>query len=249
MRIAFRSVAGLPALLPLAVAAQTYTLLTEEAYPFQYLEDRRLTGMAVEIVDEMFKRSGFEHKDELLLWKDAYQRARGSPRACVYSTARTKEREKLFKWVGPIVVNKWAFFAKRGFSDPLEQPADLMKYRIGVLEADAKEGFLERLAVGSLSVEANDAANPPRLTLDRGEPNKIDLWATGYYAGAHIAAKAGVTNVIPVRVFQTSPNYLACNPNLPDADLGKMQAALDGMKRDGSQAEIVSRYEHMVKVK
>jgi hypothetical protein len=72
--------------------------------------------------------------------------------------------------------------------------------------------------------------------LNRYEPDEIDLWVTGYYAGAYIAAKAGVTGVVPVRVFHTSQNYLACHPSVPEVELGKMQAALDAMKRDGTRS-------------
>ena len=32
-------------------SAQTVNLLTEEAYPFQYLEDKKLTGMAAVVVN------------------------------------------------------------------------------------------------------------------------------------------------------------------------------------------------------
>jgi polar amino acid transport system substrate-binding protein len=244
-----RSILALLAFLPLGVAAQTVTLLTEEAYPFQYLEDQRLTGAAVEVVGEMFRRAGLGHKDELLPWNEAYRRALASPLTCVYSTARTKDREGQFKWVGPIVVNKWAFFARKGFADPIGRPTDLKQYRIGVLKADAKERYLDGLGVLSISSETDDAANPPRLTLDRNEPDKIDLWVTGYYAGAYIAAKAGVTGVVPVRVFHTSQNYLACHPSVPEVELGKMQAALDAMKRDGTHGKIVAKYVARLKVK
>lgn len=234
-------------MLPLSVMAQTFNLLTEEAYPFQYLENQRLTGMAVEVVSEVFRRSGFERKDELLSWKDAYDRAQLYPDTCIYSTARTENRENLFRWVGPIVENKWAAFAKRGFKGSLNHPRDLRQYRIGVLIGDAKERYLKDIAVTFLHSESDDAANPPKLTLDRTEPNKIDLWVTGYYAGAHIAAKTGVTDIVPIRMFHTSQNYLACHMSVPKASIEKMQAALDAMKRDGTHAKIVSKYDKGVK--
>lgn len=250
VRIAKASaVAALLALWLPGAMAQTFQLLTEEAYPFQYIENRRLTGMAVELVAEVFKRAGLPRKDEMLSWQDAYDRARAHPDTCVYSTARTEHREHLFKWVGPLVENKWAVFAKQGFKDPITQPKDLRQYRIGVLKADAKERYLESLGVDQLVAAADDAALPPRLTLDRDAAGGIDLWVTGYYAGARIAAKTGVTDVIPIRVFRTSRNYLACNPAVPDAVVAKMQAALDDMKRDGSHGRIVAKYVGRVKVK
>lgn len=232
---------------PAAALAQTINLLTEDTYPFQYLENKKLTGMAVEVVTEVFKRAGVAHKDELLSWKDAYDRAQVYPNTCVYSTARTENREKVFTWIGPIVENKWAAFAKKGFKGTLARPEDLTQYRIGVLQGDAKERYLKDLRVTFRVPEADDAKNPSKLTLNRTEPDKIDLWVTGYYSGAHIAAKTGVKDVVPVWVFQSSENYLACNLNLPQATTEKLQKALDAMKRDGSHAAIVARYEARIK--
>lgn len=232
---------------PGVAVAQTVNLLTEDAYPFQYMENKQLAGMAVEVVNEVFKRAGVAHKDELMVWKDAYDRVQMYPNTCIYSTARTENREKLFKWIGPIVDNKWAAFAKKGFKGSLSRAEDFNQYRVGVLKGDAKERYLKDLAVTFRVPEADDAANPPKLTLNRTAPDKIDLWVTGYYTGAHVAAKSGVTDIFPVWVFKTSENYLACKPSLPQATLDKLQQALDAMKRDGTHAAIVARYEAMTK--
>ncbi len=227
--------------------AQTINLLTEDAYPFQYLDNKQLTGMAVDVVNEVFKRAGVARKDEILSWKDAYDRAQVYPNTCVYSTARTENREKVFKWIGPIVENKWAAFAKKGFKGTLSRPEDFAQYRVGVLQGDAKERYLKDLRVTFRVAEPDDAKNPPKLTLNRTEPDKIDLWITGYYTGAHVAAKTGVKGVVPVWVFQSSENYLACNLSLPQATADKLQGAIDAMKRDGTHAAIVARYEAKVK--
>jgi polar amino acid transport system substrate-binding protein len=226
--------------------ADTIQLVTEDAYPFQYIENRQLTGMAADIVGEMFKRAGIAHNDEMLSWKDAYDRARLYPNTCVYSTARTDNRERLFKWVGPIVENKWAAFAKKGFTDKLAKPADFKAYRVGVLKGDAKERYLQDIPVTFRSAETDDAANARKLTLDRTAPDKIDLWVTGYYTGLHVAKKIGVTDIAPIWVFQTSQNYLACHSGTSAEAIQKLQAALDVMKQDGSQAAIVARYERQV---
>lgn len=234
---------------PALAMAQTINLLTEDAYPFQYLENKKLTGMAVEVISEAFKRAGIARKDEILSWKDAYDRAQVYPDTCVYSTARTENREKVFIWIGPIVENKWAAFAKKGFKGTVSRPEDLGDYRVGVLQGDVKERYLKDLRVTFRVPEADDARNPSKLTLNRTELDKIDLWVTGYYSGAHIAAKTGVKDIVPVWVFQTSQNYLACNLSLSQATRDKLQNALDGMKKDGTHAAILARYETMVKPK
>lgn len=239
--------ATLLAAAPAIAVAQTLNLLTEDAYPFQYLEKQQLTGMAVEIVNEIFKRAGVARKDELMSWKNAYDRAQTHANTCIYSTSRTEDRERLFKWIGPIVQNKWAAFAKKGFKDTVSKASDFKQYRVGVLKGDAKERFLKELPVTFLVSDSDDAAIPAKLSLNRKEPDKIDLWVTGYYTGAHVAAKTGIKDVFPVLTFQTSENYLACHPGLAQATVDKLQRAFDAMKRDGAHAAIVARYEAKTK--
>jgi polar amino acid transport system substrate-binding protein len=234
---------------PAAAVAQTINLLTEEAYPFQYLDNKQLTGMAAEVVTEIFKRAGIAHKDEMLTWKDAYDRAQVYPNTCIYSTARTENRAKAVQvdradrgeQVGGLCQGR----ASRARWRALTTSSSIA---LASLQGDAKERYLKDLA-GHLprSAEPDDATNPSKLTLNRTEPDKIDLWVTGYYTGAHIAAKTGVRDIYPVWVFETSENYLACQQSLPQATADKLQKALDAMKRDGTHAKIVARYEARIK--
>lgn len=234
--------AGALLLLPVSARAQALELLTEDAFPFQYVENQKLTGMAVEVVAEMFRRAGIAHSDKLTDWKGAYDKAQVYPNTCVYSTARTANRENLFKWIGPIVVNQWAAFARKGFAGKLARPEDLRDYRIGVLQGDAKERYLKDLAAPFRVAVAADADVPAKLSLNRTEPGKVDLWVTGYYTGLNIAAKAKLADVVPVWVFETTENYLACHLGLPQATAQKLQSALNAMTRDGTHQRIVARY-------
>jgi polar amino acid transport system substrate-binding protein len=61
---------------------------------------------------------------------------------CVYSTVRLENREKLFRWVSPIVENRWAAFGKLGMKQKPATLAELRHVRVGVLEGDAKATYL-----------------------------------------------------------------------------------------------------------
>ena len=54
------AVAAIAALADGAASAQSLRLVTEDSYPFQYLENKQLTGMAVEVDTEMTKRAGIK---------------------------------------------------------------------------------------------------------------------------------------------------------------------------------------------
>lgn len=227
-----------------AACAQSLRFVTEESFPFQYLEDKKLKGMAVEVVSEMAKRAGIPFEHEMMSWADAYERAQRDRSTCVYSTARLENRERLFKWVGPVAENRWAVFAKAGSKQRPAKLADLRYVRVGVLDGDAKATYLmDNGVAAALNKVSDDALNPPKLTADKNEPGKIDVWATGYYSASAVAAKTGVKDIEHLFTFETSPNYLACNFGVKDEQLKKLSAALAEMKKDGSYQKIVDQYD------
>lgn len=226
------------------VQAQALQLVTEEAYPFQYLENRVLKGMSVDIISEMAERAGIKVEHEVLTWKDAYDRAQRDRNTCVYSTSRIENRERLFKWVGPIVENRWSVFGKKGMKQKPTTLGDLRFIRVGVLEGDAKATFLMDNGIATaLNPVRDDALNPPKLTADKNENGKIDVWVTGYYAAQKVAAKTNTTDIEHLFQIHASPNYLACNYGVKDETLQKLSAALAAMKKDGKLKKIVDNYE------
>jgi polar amino acid transport system substrate-binding protein len=225
-------------------AAQSLRFVTEESFPFQFQENKKLKGMAVEVVSELAQRAGIPVEHEVMSWKDAYERAQRSRDTCVYSTARLENRERLFKWVGPIVENRWAAFAKQGAKQKAKTLAELRYVRVGVLDGDAKATYLmDNGIAAALNRVSDDALNPPKLAVDKNEPGKIDVWVTGYYSAKSVAAKTGVNDIEHLFTFETSPNYLACNFGVKDDQIQKLSAALAAMKKDGSLQKIVEQYD------
>jgi polar amino acid transport system substrate-binding protein len=235
---------GLAAALLLApLPALALKLLTEENPPLNYTESKKLTGMGTEVVQEMGKRAKMKLDFEVMPWNKAYEKAQADKETCLYSTARLENRENAFKWVGPIAVNKWGLYALEGFKPKITSLKDARPYRIGGVERDAKTEFLRQQGVTNVVEERSDASNPPKLTLNRKEGQKIDLWITSMAEAKRVAARAkvpGVKLVLPVREEQS---YLACSPRTAPATLKALESALESMKKDGSYDKIVKSYE------
>lgn len=218
-------------------------LLTEENPPLNYTENKKLTGMGTDVVREVGKRAKVKLEFEVMPWNKAYEKAQADKETCLYSTARLENRENAFKWVGPIAVNKWGLYALDGFKPKIASLKDARPFRIGGVERDAKTEFLKQQGVTNIVEEKNDALNPPKLTLNRKEGQKIDLWITSMAEAKRVAARAkvpGVKLVLPVREEES---YLACSPRTSAATLKALEGALASMKKDGSYEKIVKSYE------
>jgi len=217
-------------------------LLTEENPPFNYTDNKKITGQATEVLQEMGRRANVPVKIQAMAWAKAYGVAQTERDTCVYSTARLANRENIFKWVGPIAVNHWSLYAKSGFSGKIASLKDVRTYRVGGLTRDAKTEFLKQSGITNIVESDKDAENPPKLTLDRKAAGKIDLWITGAGLAKETAKQAGVSDIQMVLKVREEPLYLACSPRTSVDALKKLSGALDEMNKDGTLKKISDRY-------
>lgn len=218
-------------------SAHALDLMTEDNAPFNYADGQQVAGISTEILQEMGKRANVPLKIQVVPWARAYQSALNLPDTCVYSTVKLPEREALFKWVGPLTVNKWALFAKSDFNKPLKTIEDAKLYRIGGVTMDAKAMYLKSLGFSNIDLVGDDNLNLAKLIAGR-----IDLWISGLYKGKESAAQVGSKMVKPVMVVREVDYYLACNPKTPDSTVAALAQALTALQKDGFVKAVTDRY-------
>ncbi|WP_095052732.1 ABC transporter substrate-binding protein [Pseudomonas sp. Irchel s3b2] len=219
-------------------------LLTENFPPYNmakngknFAQDENINGIAADIVREMFKRADITYSLTLRFpWERIYKLALEKPGYGVFVMARLPDREKLFKWVGPIGPDDWIMLAKADSKITLENLEQARKYKIGAYKGDA---IAETLAKQGLKpiVVLRDQDNAKKLV-----NGQIDLWATGDPAGRYLARQDGVTGLKTVLRFNSAELYLALNKDVPDDVVAKLQAALDQLRREGVVDDIMARY-------
>ncbi|PWE40548.1 amino acid ABC transporter substrate-binding protein [Pseudomonas prosekii] len=224
--------------------ATDLVLLTENFPPYNmakngknFAQDENINGIAVDIVREMFKRTDITYSLTLRFpWERIYKLALEKPGYGVFVMARLPDREKLFKWVGPIGPDDWIMLAKADSKITLETLHQARKFRIGAYKGDA---IAETLAKQGLKpiVVLRDQDNAKKLV-----SGQIDLWATGDPAGRYLARQDGVTGLKTVLRFNSAELYLALNKDVPDEVVTKLQAALDAMRKEGVVDDIMANY-------
>jgi polar amino acid transport system substrate-binding protein len=228
-----------------ARAADTsLVLLTENFPPYNmakngknFAQDENINGIAVDIVREIFKRADISYSLTLRFpWERIYKLALENPGYGVFVMARLPEREKLFKWVGPIGPDDWIMLAKADSKIALDSLEQARQYRIGAYKGDA---IAETLAKQGLKpiVVLRDQDNARKLL-----SGQIDLWATGDPAGRYLARQEGVNDLKTVLRFNSAELYLALNKNVPDDVVVRLQAALDELRKEGAVDAILARY-------
>lgn len=224
--------------------AEPLVLLTENLPPFNmsvagtnYARDDGVTGISSDILRAVCERAQVQCQQILRFpWQRVYQQTLDDAGYGLFSTARTAEREGLFKWVGPIASNEWVLFSKGDSSIQLNSLDDARRYRIGGYKGDAKTQFLLDRGL-EVQTALRDSENVKKL--ERGQ---IDLWVTSNQAGRFVARQEGLENLRVVQNLHTADLYLAFNLQTPDELVQKLQSALDSLRAEGALRTIEARY-------
>lgn len=219
-------------------------LLTENFPPYNmasngknFARDDKITGIAVDVVREMFKRAEVQYSLTLRFpWARIYKQALEEPGYGVFVAARLPEREELFKWVGPIGPDDWVLLGKADSTITLNSLEEAKGYKIGAYKGDAIAEHLQQKGLAPIAA-LRDQENAKKL-----QAGQIDLWATGDPAGRYLAKQDGIGDLKTILRFDSAQLYLALNKEVPDAVVQKLQGALEQMRADGFVDGVFSRY-------
>ena len=225
-------------------ADTSLVLLTENFPPYNmakngknFAQDENIHGIAVDIVREIFKRADISYSLTLRFpWERIYKLALENPGYGVFVMARLPEREKLFKWVGPIGPDDWIMLAKADSKIALGSLEQARQYKVGAYKGDAIAETLAKQGLNPIVV-LRDQDNAKKLA-----NGQIDLWATGDPAGRYLARQDGVTDLKTVLRFNSAELYLALNKDVPDDVVARLQKALDELRKEGEVDAIMARY-------
>lgn len=221
-------------------------IVSEEYPPFNFTDAGNRQGIATDTLVEMLKLAGSHlGRDDIasLPWARAYDLAVNNRNVLLYSTTRTKTREKLFKWVGPILKSKFILFARKDAHLKIDSVRDIntRKLRVGVVLHDVGEQMLLEQGVDRerLYRYANGTYMVKML-----HNRRIDLLAYGQIATRWFFREQGYhpEDFEEVYFLQESDYYFALNKNTADEIVRQLQAAFERVKESGKLEAIIRHY-------
>ncbi|MQB42434.1 transporter substrate-binding domain-containing protein [Rhizobium sp. ICMP 5592] len=218
-----------------AARAETVAFTTEEYPPFNYRDGKTAVGATVEQVRKVMADIGIDYSIEVMPWARAYNQAQTVPMTCVFATAHNEERDKLFKWVQPLLVDRNILIKHTGSSVTAATLDEARKYTVGTWREDYTEAALRQANFPRI-----DVASDFRATLKKLMSDRIDLMpiSESYFDKLRKEGNA----VEKVTVLSAQPMGIACQKDFPDDLLKRMQTALDSLIADGTQKRIFLKY-------
>ena len=228
-------------------AAETIEIVTEDLPPFQIVEKGTVGGMTTEIVTTAARAANLEYTLKAYPWSRAYQMALHKRNVCIYSIARVKKRETLFRWAGKLVQIRNHFYKLAGRGDvAVNSLEDARRYNTVVIRDDAAHHFLvsRRFTENQNVYLTNDHVSRFTMLLAGGG---ISLLINDNMTLPYRLQEAGVDPDRLERLFEIpelhTDLHVAFSLLTPIHTVHRFSAALEKMKKDGRFERILQKWQ------
>ncbi|GAB3250295.1 substrate-binding periplasmic protein [Chitinimonas naiadis] len=219
-------------------AEPALTFYTEDLPPFSLQKaDGQISGSVTEKIELLSRQAGFSYQVIMTPWARALTLARNQPNTCVYSTARTPERETWFSWIGPLALNEGILYSLADKPLVATSMEAAMGARIGGYHSSASAIYLSKRGYNVI-MSANHEISIKNLLAGR-----LDFWLTNRHTAAAMIQRLGLNGkIVPAFPVINLELYLACNPTLDAQLLKRMRQAYQQLQASGSLAAIDRKY-------
>ncbi len=216
-------------------------IITEEYPPYNYTEDGILMGFSVEIVRAIMKELDVEYPIAVLPGARGEHYTQNNPNFMLFSLYRTKKRESVYKWIGPITNESNFFFKRKGDTRIFNTMEDAKKVnKISARHEGMVLNFLLDEGFNNLNRNSNIAylyelvvKGKADLIANPASGVKYRLKKFGYPEDALVQTNIELFNL---------PLYIACSKDMDDKIIGEWQQALDRIKESGEYERIYADF-------
>lgn len=200
----------------------TITFLTTNLPPFSYLNNEGdLRGSLVELVKIIAERTNTSYSLEMLPMSAAYQQTLSTPCTGLFPLGKNKEREPLFKWVGPVDLINYAYYCSNS-DNMMNTTEDEIKCSqiVTVPRSTARHSLLLEKGFSNLLLLSNDA-ECVQAVLD----HKADVWfgSINLYKIDRQFLGDDLNSLRMVCSGENNPLYIGFNIDTPDEMIEKWQ--------------------------
>ena len=227
---------------------QAIELLTENYPPYNHMENGKITGLSVEVVQAVLKEVNSNDKIRVFPWVRAYNKALKEKDVALFGVTRTPQREKLFHWVGAVnpSYNTCVYGLVDKKFDNVNKIEDLKQYRIGVVRGDIiekyffKKGFLNNIHIKS---NTSHQANMEKLLVGRIDlAAMVDVSASYYIKQKNLIFKETLQKLYCLDELSSEGSYMIFSKKTSIDIVRKFRAGLKRIKQNGKFDEIIKKY-------
>ncbi|WP_067177588.1 ABC transporter substrate-binding protein [Sulfurospirillum sp. UCH001] len=217
--------------------------------PFNFRDKGVVQGLGFDLLEASLAtiRPRFSQEEiDLDIWNKVYNEALAHPNSFLISTARLKDRESLFQWVGPLATVKLGAITKRSLVVPKGNTIEALRnLRIATIKETSAEQTLFK------EIGTNHGLNITRVSTPiQGykmlEYGRIDaLVYTDVPFVYHLVSEGqDVSQYKMAHVLLNTDYYIAAGKGVPKEQINIMQTQLNRLKEIDSKGS--SMYDRIV---
>lgn len=219
--------------------------IAQDYQPYSYADEKAHNkGLAIDVAFEIMKLINTKKKVsdiEIHHFSRSFIRKNNDENTIFFPLLKTAEREKYFKWIGPIAMDEPVIFALKTKNIKINGPDDLKKYTIA-----AKEGYGAIQSVEEAGIKKSAIL---KLASEKDAINKFNLGATDLLFCNRLsclyAMKSDhydIKNYDIIYSFGKQELSFAVNKDTDEAIIKKLDEALNQIKSNGEYMKILSKY-------
>ncbi|MCA1442794.1 transporter substrate-binding domain-containing protein [Ensifer sp. IC4062] len=215
--------------------AEMIHFVTEEYPPYNFSTGSGANGASVEQVALIMEAVDLPYEIKVLPWARAYTLAESHAFHCVFTTGHDAERDRKFKWIEPLLVDHLTLVRRKGAAIALQTIDEAKQFVVGTQREDFSAAYLKAHGFEKIDYAANLDSTMKKLAAGR-----IDLLMTS--EKTFETMRADGKPVEAALVLEGKQYGIACQRDMPDETVARMQAELDRLIANGTQDRIFRRY-------
>jgi methyl-accepting chemotaxis protein len=212
--------------------------------PYQYIAEDKITGVFTEIVELLLADLHEEASIEFMPWAEAIAMAQDEPEIFLLTALRTAQREKQFRWIGPVVPDKHYLFRLSNRNDiKVRSAGDLKDYRLGSVANNYSYKYFIDNGVPEQNIHAVKVHSMNIQNLLLGEVDMIPM-STLQLTHQLQMMKRDMGDVTPAFLIDSFPTdaYLAVSVSTPDEVFSKYEEGFERIRKTREFKEILKKY-------
>lgn len=213
-------------------------LVTGELLPLSYQNNGELKGISMDIVKELKKRVNYDRVIEFKPWPRVIKESENDS-ILSFPLARFPYREDKYKWIGPILEDRFVFVSKKSNNIKIESFNDLKSFKIGVAQGAPTEKRLKDKNFKNLIIGSGESQLASMFV-----KNRFDVWYSSeiFIHSFLIEINYDISLLDVVYSDIDVEFYLVASLNIDDSVIEFWQNELDNMKEDGTYDDILFKY-------
>lgn len=212
--------------------------------PHQFIDGNKISGVFMEIVGLMMDELGEKEQIEFMPFNEAYDLTLNQPEVFMMTVLRTPQREKLFRWIGPVVPDTHHLYHLSDRNDVIiNSEDDLKNYNLGCVNNNYAYKFFTDHGVPESVIHTVDthSMNIQNLFLEKVDLIPMSVLQASYQLNL---MKRHTDSVIPAYTFSGFPTdaYMAISLSTPESVYNRFAEAFAKIYKSEAYKAVLAKY-------